>query len=475
MRGRGGQHRRLIARGSGVLLLALAAAACSQPSPSSPIATASPTTSLAIGVLVPLTGPAAQSGRGALESVRQVVALRSPELTAAGLDVEVVANDDRGQQSVGQQQATILADTPGVIGVIGSTESGVDEGVQPILARSGLLTVSLGGSEPALTRSVPGRTQAFSRYLTLSAQRLDRPRVAASLVPASATTVVLRGSRREDASMATTFARSRAAGGSPAPVVRRIPDATTAGRFDPALEQALQMWLDDQKPGAIYVIADAVAEWATILAVRDALPRVPIITDEDVLRAWPDAAIAAEAAARTQGSPWGPLRATTTGATPPQSDVDWPLPPDSLTSRSPDASPGAEQGAMDEQTLAVSVAIDRSRYSIAAHDAAQALVDGVLVAWSSTPDPQRTQWATANPEADPQSVPLMMQLRARVAREVRDSAQEGLLGAYTFDRAGVASRRLIGVYGAAMGAWTEEPAREVVGNCGTGSCVVRRR
>ena len=98
--------------------------------------------------------------------------------------------------------------------------------------------------------------------------------------------------------MATTFARSRAAGGSPTPVVRRIPDATTAGRFEPAREQALQVWLNDQKPGAIYVIADAAAEWATILAVRDALPRVPIITDEDVLRAWPEVAIAAEAAAR---------------------------------------------------------------------------------------------------------------------------------------------------------------------------------
>jgi hypothetical protein len=416
-----------------------------------------------VGVLVPLTGPAADSGRGALESVRRVVAQREQELQVAGLQVDVTAADDRGQQSVGQQQATTLADDPSTMAIIGSTESRVDEGVQPILAGSGLVTMSLGGSEPTLTRTVARQRPAFGNYVTLSAQRLDRARVAATLPPREATALVLRGPRREDAAMAEVFVRSRVLAQSPRPTVRRLP-ALTADGFEPSGEVSVRTLVQTARPDAVYVVADQATEWATIVSLRAILRAVPIIADEDVLGPWPEDPAGAEEEARDSGSPWGPLWTTTSGGTPDAADVAWPptLPSSPAPTRT--AEPSTE--AQDE-------AIRASRFSIAAHDAAQALIDGLLATWADAAPTQRE--AVATPTGDTGVSPAIVAWRSAVAREVKDDRQRGLLGPYVFDDRGVASRRLVGVYRAVDQTWSERAPREVVGPCGTGACAVRVR
>lgn len=445
------------------LIVTLVSAGCGSVADESPDPPTAELVPLSIGVLVPLTGPSADSGRGALESVRRVVVQREQELRSAGLLVDVTAADDRGQQSVGQQQATILADDPSTVGIIGSTESRVDEGVQPILAGSGLLTLSLGGSEPTLTRTVARQRPAFSNYVTLSAQRLDRARVAAALPPASATTLVLRGPRREDAAMAEVFVRSRVLAQSPRPTVRRLP-ALTADGFDRSGEVSVRALAQTARPDAVYVLADPATEWATIVSLRSVVPRVPIIADEDVLGPWPEEPARAEEQARDSGSPWGPLWTTTAGGTPDAADVAWPPPLPSSPAPTRTAEPSTE--AEDE-------AIRAGRFSIAAHDAAQALIDGLLNTWADAAPTQRD--AVATPTGDVGVSPAIVAWRSAVAREVRDDRQRGLLGPYVFDDRGVASRRLVGVYRAVDQTWSEGAPREVIGPCGTGSCAVRVR
>jgi hypothetical protein len=369
---------------------------------------------------------------------------------------------------VGQQEATTLADDPATIGIIGSTESRVDEGVQPILARAGLVTLSLGGSEPTLTRTVRRERTAFDDYLTLSAQRLDRPAVAATLLPRRAASLVLRGPRREDAAMAEVFTTIRVRGGSPAPEVRRLPVVNADGAFDPAGAATLRTLVRADKPESVYVVADPATEWATILTLRSVLPSVPIVADEDVLGPWPDSVGGAEEQSRDQGVAWGPLWTTTSGATPSAADVPWPP-------VRPTPSPSPTEGAEDAEASseAADEAIDMSRFSVAAHDAAQALLDGVLATWEGANDQERAVRATA--PAQDSVTTQMMAWRSAVADQVQESRQRGLLGPYVFDVRGVASRRLVGVYRAEDQQWRQAAGREVIGPCGTGSCAVRVR
>ena len=80
------------------------------------------------------------------------MAERAADLAEAGLDVTVLALDDRGEPSVGQQQATRLPDDPTVVAVVGSVTSLVDEGVQPILNTAGLAMIAPGGGAPMAHR-----------------------------------------------------------------------------------------------------------------------------------------------------------------------------------------------------------------------------------------------------------------------------------------------------------------------------------
>jgi hypothetical protein len=263
--------------------------------------------------------------------------------------------------------------------------------------------------------------------------------------------------------MATTFGLSRLASRSPEPVVRRTPALASGNQFDAVRRRALQDWLLDQKPGGVYLVADPATEWATILAVREVLPKVPIIADEDVLRPWPDDVERADQAARDGGVEWGPLLTTTTGATPGAAEVPWPVIRSTAT----------PTDAADPETAAGDQAIAESRFSIAAHDAAQAMVDGLIKTWAAAGDTARSELATRAPQSEPSA--SMLALRRALLAEVRGSRQIGLLGTYVFDRTGVSTRRLVGVYRAADQTWFEDPAREVIGPCISGACAVRVR
>ena len=268
--------------------------------------------------------------------------------------------------------------------------------------------------------------------------------------------------------MAKVFTTSRVRAGSPAPEVRRVPVLNTDGVFDPAGVVALRALVRADKPESVYVVADPATEWATIVTVRSVLPLVPIVADEDVLGPWPDTVGGAQEQALEEGVAWGPLWTTTSGATPSAAEVPWPP-------VRPTPSPSPTEGAEDAQapSAADDEAIAASRFSVSAHDAAQALLDGVLATWEGADDRERAARATAPVQNSVTT--QMMAWRSAVADHVQESRQRGLLGPYVFDVRGVASRRLVGVYRAEDQQWRQAAAREVIGPCGTGSCAVRVR
>lgn len=447
------------------LVVAMTIAGCSSNPNASPAPEPAAPVAWQVAVLVPLTGPAAASGRGALESVRRVLAERSPELAAAGLELSVLPADDKGQQSVGQQQATTLADDPSVIAVIGSTEGTVDEGVQPILGQAGLLTLSLGGAEPALTRSAKGGIRAFPDYVTLSAQRLDRARVAATLRSGSkGPATAMYGPRREDLAMAMTFSREYVRRGGQPPAMLEIASPTGDPEQDDLANRGARASLRSGAPNVVYIAADAAATWEAAKIVRDVRPRSAVIVDEDVLAEVPDDITEAAKQDATSSRRWGPTWATAGGATPivvPQAFPQTPSP--SPTSGVDDTDP--EQSAADRD-------VAQSRFSIKGHDAAEAVVDALLRTW---PEQERAAASSASPSpaADDEVASVSPALRAAVSVDVRSQRQEGLLGPYRFDTRGVATRRLVGVYRLLDGQWVAGTPREVVGTCARSGCAVR--
>ncbi|CAB4862487.1 unannotated protein [freshwater metagenome] len=134
---------------------------------------------LAVGVLAPLTGDNATQGVGLLQSISDQLALRSGELGQAGIELTVIPLDDRGESSVGQQQATRLPDDPRVVGVIGSVSSLVNESVQPIMNNAGIAMVAVGGGDTQLTQRGTPAKRAFATYFRFNASDTARARACA--------------------------------------------------------------------------------------------------------------------------------------------------------------------------------------------------------------------------------------------------------------------------------------------------------
>lgn len=131
---------------------------------------ASPLPVATIGVLLPLSGPDAQLGTGALNSVQQAINEANAANYVHGWKLTVEAFDDQGDQSVGQQLATRLVSDASVIGVVGGLRSSVDEGVQPIFAEAGLAQISPGSIDPELTqREMNGvLMRPFASYMRIA-------------------------------------------------------------------------------------------------------------------------------------------------------------------------------------------------------------------------------------------------------------------------------------------------------------------
>jgi len=102
-------------------------------------------------VVAPLDKGLTQFGRGIRNSVQVAVNQANSRKALAGWKFEMKAEDDSSDPATGEAAAHRLAADPDVIGVVGTYNSGVAAKVAPVLDTAGLVMISPGNTDPALT------------------------------------------------------------------------------------------------------------------------------------------------------------------------------------------------------------------------------------------------------------------------------------------------------------------------------------
>lgn len=105
-----------------------------------------------IGLSAPLSGRLSALGLGIQHSVDLAIKQSNENNEIEGWTLQLEAKDDEAKSAVGQNAATALSSDPEVVGVVGTLNSDVAQGVQPILAGKNIAMVSPANTNPALTR-----------------------------------------------------------------------------------------------------------------------------------------------------------------------------------------------------------------------------------------------------------------------------------------------------------------------------------
>jgi len=105
-----------------------------------------------IGVISPLSGRLAALGLGIQNSVDLAIKQANENNEIPGWELVLDAKDDEAKSDVGLNAATALSSDPEVIGVVGTLNSNVAQGVQPILNSKNIAMVSPANTNPSLTR-----------------------------------------------------------------------------------------------------------------------------------------------------------------------------------------------------------------------------------------------------------------------------------------------------------------------------------
>jgi len=127
-----------------------------------------------IGFAAPLSTPQSIVGLPMLRTVE----IAAADARARGLDLEVVAMDDREDEGVAARVAAELAADPLVVAVIGHKNSGPSKAAGPLYARAGLAQVTQCATDNALSRA--GWTTFFrmcadnERQAAVAAEFADR-------------------------------------------------------------------------------------------------------------------------------------------------------------------------------------------------------------------------------------------------------------------------------------------------------------
>ena len=392
----------------GVSIALVACSAAPTPGPgSSPEPT--PTGTLrTLAVLAPLTGEDAENGRGVLQSVQTAVLQRREEFEAAQIRLEVLALDDRGQASVGQQQATRLPDDPSVVAVIGSVGSLVNEGVQPILNSAGLAMVAPGGGAPWLTRRGTPAERAYPSYFRLCAVDTDRGTAAAqrAFAQGDRRAVVVDDGTSAYAATGRAFSAAFASRGGAVSRIVVEPDASAA-ELSAAVAKVRKA-----KPQTLFLITDAdqVPIMTRALVAVNLRPRLVTALPPEV----PDI----DASERRE---WTGVTTATVGASP------------ATLSGRPDVAPA---------TPPPDGEVPPGPYGAAAFDAADLVVDALL---RILEDPSSEDLAT---EA----------LRREIVRSIDAASMTGATGQVSFDRFGDADSRPVGFLTFNGMEWIPQPA-----------------
>src|SRR5437763_258734 len=104
-----------------------------------------------IGVIAPLDRGLVQFGRGIRNSVQLAVDQANSRKSVPGWKFEVKAVDDSSDPTTGEAAARRLARDTGVLGVVGTYNSGVAARVAPVLDAASIVMISPANTDPTLT------------------------------------------------------------------------------------------------------------------------------------------------------------------------------------------------------------------------------------------------------------------------------------------------------------------------------------
>jgi hypothetical protein len=157
-----------------------------------------------------------------------------------------------------------------------------------------------------------------------------------------------------------------------------------------------------------------------------------VVLDEAAVGRWDERLDEQRSDAADRGTVWGPILGTVTGA-----DTAAPA---AASDSDPDSEPEGD--------------VEGGRFAAAATDAVAVVLEGLLADGSGAAESEGA---------------IVTEARTRILETVAPGVEhQGTLGGYAFDRYGVASKRLVGVYERNGDAWAQRRAAVVEGTCRLG-------
>lgn len=145
-------RRSLLLGAAGISAAALGLSACGTRTDSTGDGSASSKKKVKIGVIAPLSGDLSAMGLGIRNSVELAIKQANEANAVPGWELVLAAEDDQATPDVGANAATKLSSDDEVIGVVGTLNSGVSQGVQPILDAKKIVQVSPANTGDYLTK-----------------------------------------------------------------------------------------------------------------------------------------------------------------------------------------------------------------------------------------------------------------------------------------------------------------------------------
>ena len=185
-----------------------------------------------IGVIAPLTAGLTSFGKGIENSVRLAVREANADEAIPGFKIAVAAQNDSSEPAVGKKAAQKLAKDPAVIGVVGTYNSGVAAETAPVLEKAGIVQISPGNTDPALTLGddADAPERQFDNYFRVVASDAQQGTVLADYAAGDlgATTVaVVSETKPVSKGLADRFSAAFAEKGGQVVSTKTVPDGTT--------------------------------------------------------------------------------------------------------------------------------------------------------------------------------------------------------------------------------------------------------
>ncbi|MFF0560760.1 ABC transporter substrate-binding protein [Streptomyces sp. NPDC004266] len=145
-----------------------------------------------IGVDAPLSGGFSSMGAGIRNSAELAVRTANETGHVPGVTFEITAVDDEADPAKGAANAARLVSDDKLVGVVGPLNSGVARTLVPALSRAGIVNVSPGNTDPALTLGPDwasgNRVRPYSTYFRTIGTDVDQGPFAARYLRGTGTT-----------------------------------------------------------------------------------------------------------------------------------------------------------------------------------------------------------------------------------------------------------------------------------------------